>query len=398
MARKIGKLAPSAVQKTTKPGRYADGGGLYLVVTRGGTRSWAFRFTVAGRAHEMGLGPAHTVGLADAREKARQCRRQLLDGTDPLAQRREAKAPPVASLTFGEVAELYLAAHAPGWRSVVHERQWRNSLRDHVLPTLGGMSVAAIDTGAVMRVLEPIWASKPETASRARQRMESILDYAAARGWRNGDNPARWKGHLANLLPAPGRVKPLVHHPAMRWQDVPAFVASLASRQGMAARALLYTVLTAARSGEARGATWGELDLANAIWTLPGARMKAGQAHRVPLSAAVLALLPRHPEEAQPDTLVFPGGKDGNPLSDVALSRLLPPGVTVHGFRSTFRDWAGETTQHPREVVEMALAHRLGDAVEQAYARGDLFKKRRALMDTWAEYCLNCKAEHSSTE
>ena len=392
--RTIGKLEPLAAKHETRQGRYADGGGLYLVVTRSGTKSWAFRYARQGRQHEMGLGSVDTIGLADARKRARRCREQLLDGLDPLTERRAVRGPGDAGETFAAVAEHYVVAHAPAWRSEIHARQWRNSLRDYVLPAIGAEPVAAIDTDAVMRILGPLWPAKTETASRLRQRIEAVLDYAAARGWRRGDNPARWRGHLANLLPARARVAPVQHHAAMAWRELPKFIERLASSPGMAAAALRFTILSAARSAEARGARWREIDFLHLTWTVPADRMKAHREHRVPLAPAAIALLREMQADGvpSPDDLVFPGGRrrgvdQAQPLSDVALNKAVPKGLTVHGFRSTFRDWAAETTGHPREVIEMALAHRLGDSVEQAYARGDLFDKRRNLMEDWSVYC-----------
>jgi integrase len=393
MARKVAKLSPArvaALVKAGRPGLYGDGAGLALRIGRQGAASWALRYMRQGAAREMGLGPVHTIGLAEARERARRHRQELLDGIDPLAQRVAAKAAAKPLATFAQVAEMYLTAHAPSWRSETHRRQWRQTLDDYVLPTLGTMGVAAIAVGDVMGIVEPLWHAKPETASRVRGRIESLLDYATARGWRQGDNPARWRGHLANLLPARGKVAAVEHHAAMPWQDLPAFLTALAERSGTAAKALAFTILTGARSGEARGATWGEMDLGAAIWTIPAARMKGGREHRIPLSGAALDVLQEAATLRQDGTLaalVFPGASGAKPLSDVAVAKLLPSRATVHGMRSAFRDWAGETTNYPREVVEMALAHRIGDAVEQAYARGDLFQRRKRLMDAWASYC-----------
>lgn len=393
MARIVAKLSPAkvaALVKAAKPGLYGDGAGLALRIGRQGAASWVLRYMRQGAAREMGLGPVHTVGLAEARERARRHRQDLLDGIDPLAQRVAAKAAAKPLATFAQVAEMYLTAHAPSWRSETHRRQWRQTLDDYVLPSLGTMGVAAIAVGDVMGIVEPLWHAKPETASRVRGRIKSLLDYATARGWRQGDNPARWRGHLANLLPARGKVAAVEHHAAMPWQDVPAFLAALAERSGIAAKALAFAVLTATRSGETRGATWGEIDLSAAVWTIPGARMKAGREHRIPLSGAALDVLREAATLRQgdgPAALVFPGASGAKPLSDVALAKLVPSGATVHGFRSAFRTWAGETTSFAREVIELALAHRLGDAVEQAYARGDLFQRRKRLMDAWASYC-----------
>ncbi len=399
MARIIGKLAATTVTALLKGGikkSHPDGGNLYLQITGPGAGSWIFRYAEKGSGAQgkkpktrwLGLGPNHTVSLSQAREKAKGLRQQLIDGLDPAAVRREARNASASALTFSEVADLYLAKEEPAWRSPIHARQWKASLRDYVTPVIGSMPVSAVETGDVMRVLESIWLRKTETASRVRQRIEAILDYAKTREWRTGENPARWKGHLSNLLVAKEKVAPVKHHAAMAWQAVPDFMASLGTRQGVAAAALAFLIHTATRSTEARGAVWGEIDLGAAIWTIPRSRMKAGKEHRIPLPAPAVAILTAlKPEKPEADALVFPGAKEKKPLSDVALAKLLPPGVTCHGFRSSFRTWAGEVTGFPREVVEMALAHRLGDAVEQSYARGDLFQKRRRLMDSWGAYC-----------
>lgn len=399
MARTTAKLAAikvTALLKAGDKGSYADGGNLYLQVTGPGTGSWLFRYAEKGssgqgkkaRTHWLGLGATHTVSLSQAREKAKELRLELLAGIDPAAKRREAKTAPQGALTFAEVADLYITAHEPGWSSAIHARQWRSSLRDYATPILGPLPVSNVETSHVIEVLEPIWVIKTETASRVRQRVEAILDYAKSRGWKSGENPARWKGHLSNLLAAKERIAPVKHHPALDWQKVPDFMASLAARQGMAAKALALLILTVTRSAEAREAKWGEIDLDSAVWAIPAVRMKAKRQHRIPLSNAAIQILASiRPETPAPTALVFPGLKPEKPLSDVALAKLLPAGITCHGFRSSFRTWAGETTASAREVIEMALAHRLGDSVEQAYARGDLFQRRRSLMAVWAAHC-----------
>jgi integrase len=293
-------------------------------------------------------------------------------------------------MTFAEVVTLFAAAKAPGWSDDT-KRQWHSSMRDHVLPVIGNMQIGAIETGDVTRVLEPKWHSIAETMSRVRGRIEDVLDYAATRGWRSGDNPARWRGHLANLLPTRQSVRPVEHYAAMPFSDLPAFVAQLVTRNGTGAKCLTFLILTCTRSGEARGARLGEFDLQRGVWEIPAARMKARQPHRIPLPDAVLDIVKAQiPDGTCPDTLIFPGAADpSRPLFDTALSKLLPVGCTVHGMRSTFRDWAGETTNHPREVVEQALAHKIGDQVERAYARGDQFQKRIALMNAWADHCMS---------
>jgi integrase len=386
-----------ALRKLNKPGRYADGGrsGLYLKIGPTGGRSWQFRYRRGGKTVWLGLGAEPDVSLAAAREKARECRQLLASRRDPLRERRQREAEEAAkaaALSFRAVAELYVSAHEASWRNAKHRGQWHATLRDYVLPVIGALPVADIDTGAVMRVLEPMWRTTTETASRVRGRIESVLDYARARGWRTGENPARWKGHLANLLPARGKVQRVQHLAALPWCQMGAFMSELARQQGAIAAALRFAIFAASRSSEVRGARWTEIDLAQRVWTIPADRMKAGREHRVPLSDAALDVL--HEMEAlrrHDSDFVFPGARAGKPLCDrgltTALRRMGLGEITAHGFRSTFRDWAGETTAFPREVIEMALAHRLGDAAEQAYARGDLFQKRRLLMQEWAEFC-----------
>lgn len=302
-----------------------------------------------------------------------------------MAERSRAKA-----LTFQAAAAALIASKRPGWRNAKHAAQWTATLTTYAYPKLGGLDVQAIDTTAVLEVLRPIWTSKPETASRVRQRLEAVLDYTTAMGARTGENPARWRGHLDHLLPKPGKVRRVEHHAALDWREAPAFLAELAQREGVAARALAFTILTAARSGEVRGMTWGEVDRAAAVWTVPAGRIKAGKEHRVPLTPAALALLG---EPGAPEALVFASPtRPDRPLSDMTLLAVLKRmgrgDLTVHGFRSTFRDWVGEATAHPREVIEAALAHRLRDKAEAAYARGDLFRKRRKLMEDSTTYLV----------
>jgi integrase len=299
------------------------------------------------------------------------------------------------SKTFKEVAEALIDSKKAGWRNPKHRQQWPNTLKAYAYPKLGALDCSAIDTDAVLGVLRPIWTIKTETASRVRQRIEAVLDYATAIRARTGANPARWKGHLDNLLPRPSKVRAVRHHPALNWRQAPAFMTELGKRQGIDARALAFAILAAARSGEVRGATWREIDLEDAVWTVPAYRIKAGKEHRVPLVPAAIALLG---DPGSPGTLIFPSPiKEGRPLSDATLAAVLERmghgEVTVHGFRSTFRDWAGEASAHAREVVEAALAHRLKDKAEAAYARGDLFAKRRRLMADWAAYLASAPAQ-----
>lgn len=395
----IGKLTALRVKNLTTPGRYNDGGGLYLQVRDAERRSWLFRFKLHGRPRQMGLGPLHDVPLAEARDAAQRCRKLVRDKVDPIDQRRSLHAEIAAragAYTFRDVAARYIAAHEKSWRNPKHRLQWGATLATYVYPVFGSRPVAAIETGDVTRVLEPIWHEKPETAARVRGRIEAILDYAKTRGWRSGENPARWKGHLEHALPARAKVAKLEHHPALPWAEIGAFVADLREQDGTAARALEFVILTAARTGEVLGARWSEIDLVGKIWTVPAGRMKAGSEHRVPLSEAAVALLRfMRPEGVEAEAFVFPGAKAGAPLSNMSLLMLLRRmgrgDLTTHGFRSTFRDWAAERTTYQREVAEAALAHTVGNKVEAAYRRGDLFEKRRRLMEDWAGFCTKLR-------
>lgn len=390
-------LNSAKLRTLTEPGFYNDGGGLYLRVQGAGKRAWVFRFKLHGRAHRMGLGPLADVSLAEARDLAGEARKAVREGKNPIMARREHKAELRAAATlhtFKQIAEAYIAAHAAGWRNAKHGDQWRNTLETYAYPILGGMPVTEIATGAVMRVLQPIWAEKTETASRLRGRIESVLDFASARGWRTGENPARWRGHLDNLLPARAKVQKVDHHAALPWREIGAFMATLAKQPGTAALALRFGILTASRTGEVIGARWGEIDLTHKVWIIPAERMKANREHRVPLSSGALAVLTEAAalqSDRGADAFVFPGGKPGKGLSNMALLALLKrmerTDLTAHGFRSTFRDWCGESTNHPREVAEAALAHSLKDKAEAAYARGDLLAKRARLMEDWSGFC-----------
>jgi integrase len=375
------------------PGIHGDGLNLYLQVTPSGNRSWLFRYMLNGRSRGMGLGPLHTIGLADARERALAARRLVLDGADPIEQRRDgwraAALDAARSATIGDCAERYIASHEASWRNSKHRDQWRTTLRTYTYPLLGELAVAAVDTGLVLRVLEPIWHAKSETASRVRGRLETVLDWATARGYRHGENPARWRGHLDKLLPKRSRIAPVRHHPAMPYRDVPAYMAALAGSGGLSALALRFTILTAARTAEAIYARWPEIDRGAAIWSIPAGRMKAQRAHRAPLSAPALAVLAAVPHFGGGD-FVFPSALRGRPLSSGAMHHLLKgthPHLTVHGFRSAFRDWAFECTDHARDIVEAALTHVSGDKVELAYRRGDALERRRVLMADWAAFC-----------
>jgi integrase len=401
MPRRAKGVTAAQVERTTRPGRYGDGAGLYLLVRSKQSKFWLFRYTRAGRMREMGLGPASgrtAVKLATARARALELHAAVREGRDPLAEReaekvkRDADAAKVqaGAITFAQVADMFLNAHEASWRNPKHRQQWRNTLRDYVLPEIGGLPVGSVETGAVVKIIEPLWRDKTETAARVRGRIESILDYAKARGWREGENPARWRGHLAQLLPARAKVARVEHHAALPWRKAGAFMMRLRQHSGISTRALEFLILTASRSGEVRGARWDEIDLEHAVWTVPAGRIKGGREHRVPLSEQAVAVL--H-EMAQLGTegFVFPGLKDGSALSDVALTKAVDVaggnGATVHGMRSTFRDWCAEATNYPRELAEAALAHALKDKTEAAYQRGDLLEKRRRLMTDWATFC-----------
>jgi integrase len=398
MARVIGKLSAIKVEKTKKPGLYGDGGGLWLRVTNEGAKNWLFRFMLNKRARTMGLGPVSLYGLQEAREMAREARKLRHQGVDPIDARRtrtmEAKLENAKTLTFQECADAYIKSHKAGWRNAKHIYQWEATLHDYAGPIIGALSVQAIDTALVMRVLGPLWTTKPETASRLRGRIEAVLDWAKIHGYREGENPARWKGYLDKALPKRSEVQKVEHYAALHYGELPAFLTVLRSQEATAARALEFTILTAARTGEVLGMRWSEVAISEALWTVPAARMKTHKEHRVPLSAAALAIVEKmraSAPESGPDAFVFPGAKHSRPLSNTALimllRRLQRGDLTVHGFRSTFSDWVTECTNFPSEVREMALAHAVGNKVEEAYRRGDLFQKRRALMDAWAYYC-----------
>jgi integrase len=391
MARPAERLSARTVQTVKDRGLYADGKGLYLRIGPSGAKSWIYRYRADGRRHDLGLGPYPDISLADARERATEQRKLRLNGHDPLLTRRAgrdaARLAAAKAMTFKACAEAYIAAHAAGWRNPKHRWQWGASLASYVYPSFGDLPVQAVDVGLVMKAVEPLWNTKSETASRVRGRIESVLDWATARGYRSGDNPARWRGHLENLLPKRSAVRRVEHHAALPYPEIAAFMAQLRRQEGITARALEFLILTAGRTSEVIGAKWGEFDLAERLWTVPGERMKSGREHRVPLSDAALAIFGA---PGDPDQFVFPGGKGGG-LSNMALlmtlRRMGHADLTAHGFRSTFRDWAAERTSFATEVAEMALAHVVGSKVEAAYRRGDLFQKRRQIMQAWARFC-----------
>lgn len=367
--------------------------GLALQVTGPDARSWLLRVTAAGKQRELGLGSFPSVTLTEARERARSLRAQLSSGEDPVAERQASRsaaaAERAAQQTFETLAGQYIAQHASGWKNAKHTAQWTATLKTYVEPVIGKLLVRDITTAHVIKILDPIWLTKTETATRVRSRLELVLDFAAARGLREGPNPARWRGNLDAALPKPAKVAKVQHHPAVPVADVAAVMARRRQQQGMGARALEFAVLTAARSGEVRGATWAELDLEKALWVVPAERMKAGREHRVPLTAPALALLAALPK-GKADDPVFAAPRGGM-LSDMTLSavmRRMALDAVPHGFRSTFRDWASEHTDYPAEVAEMALAHAVGDKVEAAYRRGDLFEKRQQMMGDWAAFLV----------
>ena len=395
------KIAALFVKHVSRPGKYADGGNLYLQVRKSTrkipiddvTKSWLFRYSQFGRDTWMGLGPYPDVSLSEARNLATRERKKILQGIDPLTDKRArriaARAAHDNMLSFAECAELYVESQAPGWSNPKHIEQWRSTLKNLAGPIIGHLSVDQIDTTLIMRCIEPIWTTKTETASRLRGRIEAVLDWAAVRGYRKVDNPARWRGHLDKLLPRPSQVARVKHHPALPYIEVGAFMQQLREDPGIASRALEFTILTAARTNEVIQASWSEFDIDLRTWVVPAERMKSKREHRVPLSDVAVAALKA--VKGRSKRYVFPGHKRGSHLSNAAmmqvLKRLEQTGITVHGFRSTFRDWCAESTNYPADVAEMALAHTLRDKTEAAYRRGDLFEKRTRLMADWARYC-----------
>jgi integrase len=408
MPKRVEPLSAAKVKALLAKGeswRHADGAGLYLVVTGKGKGWWMYRYAAGGKQREMGLGPADPEGkeghtLAEARRRADAARAELLAGRDPLAARdaaaAAAKAAEAGRKTFREAATAFLAQKAVEWHNPKHRAQWTATLTTYAFPVLGDMACAEIGMEDVKRALAPIWTKLPETASRVRGRIEAVLDYAAVHNWRSGPNPARWAGNLKLAgLPSRAKLGRVRHHPALPWREIAAFVAKLRDTEATSARALEFLILTAARTGEVIGARWREMDTDNAVWTVPADRMKAGREHRVPLTAPALAILremalARDPEDEAGEGYVFPGRGQGMPLSNAAmlalLKRMRRADITVHGFRSVFRDWCEEATNTPRAVAEAALAHTIGDKVEAAYRRSDLLERRRALMQEWADF------------
>jgi len=400
------KLTAAAVRAAAKPGLYGDGHGLYLQVSMFETKAWVFRYMINGRPRKLGLGPLHTVSLAEARAEALEARKLVRKGIDPIehkkAQRAQKRLEAAKAISFKQSADRYVEANRAAWRNAKHADQWfatfnetRRGRRVYPAATalINDLPVRSIDTGLVLKVLEPIWSTTTETASRIRGRIELVLDWAKVRGYREGENPARWRGHLDKILPARAKVQRVAHHAAIPYIDMPAFMAELRAKPGLPARALEFTILTAARTGEVIGATWREIDSEARLWVIPAPRMKAGAEHRVPLCDRALAILEGLPREGE---YVFPGARAGKPLSNTALwelMRAMRPGATVHGMRSAFRDWAAETTAYPTELCEIALAHAVSDKTEAAYRRGDQMEKRRRFMADWADYCASPPAK-----
>jgi len=394
MARKAAQLSPLAVGRLAKPGMWAVGGvaGLYLHISDNGARSWILRATVGSKRRDMGLGGFPDVTLAGAYDKAREAREKIEQGTDPILARKQVQSALIAAqateLTFSKAATAYIDAHSDTWRNAKHRQQWTTTIATYAEPVIGKMLVRDVAQTHILSILEPIWKTKTETATRLRGRIESVLDWATVRGHRKGDNPARWKGYLDQLLPAPGKIAKVEHHTALPIDAMGAFMLDLRKREGIAARALEFAILTAARSGEVRGMKWAEVDQVTGVWTIPADRMKAGKEHRVPLTESAIRILNAQSHQEGID-LVFPAPR-GGVLSDMtltAVTRRMEVAAVPHGFRSTFRDWAAERTNFPRDMAEQALAHALGDKVEAAYRRGDMLEKRRQMMQAWAKFC-----------
>lgn len=390
---------------------HADGNGLYLRVQATGAKSWIFRFQISGKRREMGIGTLADKPAVDARAEAAEYGKMVRAGIDPIEERKRratenaenAARVAAGAVTFRTVAEEYIEAHRPAWKNAKHSEQWTNTLTAYAYPVIGNKPVGSVSTEDVLRILQPIWSNKTETASRVRSRIELILYYAKARKLREGENPAAWRGHLDAVLPKPNKLKKVRHHPALPYTQMADFMAAVRSTSGAGARALEFAILTAARSGEVRLATWSEINMDARLWTVPAEHMKMRREHRVPLSSAAVALLDSMPRiEGSP--YLFQGMRDGRPVSDMTLTaviRRLNEGengqkwidpktgdqVVPHGFRSTFNDWAAEVTMHPKELADMALAHKIDNKVEAAYRRGDMFEKRREIMEDWAAWC-----------
>ena len=405
MAKTTERLSAKKVEATTKPGMYPDGDGLYLQVTGPTSKSFLYRYTLRGKQRWVGLGSAREITLAAAREARNAKRAEVASakqtgGLDPIELKKQdalnRRLTEMQAITFREAAFQCIATKRPEWGNIKHANQWDATLRMYAYPVIGDLPVAAVNAQLILKVLQPIWTTKSETAVRLRGRIERVLDWATSAGYRTGDNPARWRGHLDNLLAKPSKIRTVQHHAALPYSEIGAFMKELRNREGMATLALEFVILTAARTSEVLGATWQEIDLEKAVWTIPSARMKGGREHRVPLSPAALAVLARVRETTTHHAVIFPNLTRGRQLSNMSMTKQLVrmnrADLTVHGFRSTFRDWAAERTNFPSEVVEMALAHAIGNKVEAAYRRGDLFEKRRRLMDAWGDFCADVQS------
>jgi integrase len=400
MGRQNSKLTVIKADKLKTKGLYADGGGLYLVVKESGAKNWLFRFMLNGKSREMGLGSYNDTPLVEAREKAADARKLLTQKIDPIEARKKSDAEKrlesAKTKTFGECAEAYIKSHQDAWKNAKHKYQWNATIQTYAYPIIENMPIQDVDVASVMKILEPIWKTKSETASRLRGRIESIIDWATAHEYRKGENPARWRGHLKNLLPSTSRIAKVVHLAALDYEKMSSFMAKLGARTEIAARALEFVILTATRTSETRNAKWCEFDFSKRVWTIPAERMKMGKEHKIYINDKLLSILEQM-KKIKAGEYVFAGRKPSNSLSDMAMLMLLRrmkyDEITVHGFRSSFRDWAAEQTNYAREVAEASLAHAIGDKVEAAYRRGDLFEKRQLLMQEWAEYCYNDKIE-----
>ena len=393
MAKLVKRLTDLKIKQLIEPAAYPDGNGLYLQVRKSGAKDWFYRYQVDGKGRKKGLGSYPTVSLSDARTKAQECHVLREKGVDPISHYKavvaEQKLSEAKGLTFQECAEAYINARKAEWKNAKHHYQWHQSLNAYAYPVMGSLPVQNIDLGLVLKVLEPIWVIKTETATRVRQRIEVILDWAKVRQYREGENPARWRGHLDKILPSPNKIKTVIHQAAMDYRVLPEFYQSLWPCNKISKLALAFIIQTALRSKEVRYAEWDEFDMNDMVWTIPADRMKSNKEHRVPLTAEMcrileLAKVYRH------DNFVFPSTKKGQGISDTAVRKQLQaeyPDLTVHGFRSSFRDWCAESTNYPRELAEKALGHVLRDKVEAAYQRGDLLEKRRDLMAGWSTYC-----------
>ena len=413
MARLIEKLTPLWVSKVKKPGYYSDGGNLWLQVSSSGSKSWIFRFTINRKQREMGLGAVHTVSLSEARIKSRDLRSMLQEGVDPLANREETKQAEALArartMTFDQCAKEYIETHRSGWKNTKHAGQWESTIATYASPIFGSFPVSEVDTSLVVKVLSPMWKDKTETAKRLRGRIERILAWATTSGFRQGENPARWRGHFENLLAEPSKIQIVKHHPSLPWKEIPNFMTALSEQKGIAARALELLIFTATRTSETLEMTWDELNLEDGVWVIPAERMKEEVEHEIPLSRQAIDLLSETPRIGK---FVFTGANYNSYLSDMSLTAVLKRmhyksikdggkgwidpkrenrRITSHGFRSSFRMWGAESVSHSftREVIEFALSHQLPNKVESAYQRGTVFEKRIPLMQAWSDYCAD---------